>query len=198
VWSWLGNPAVALVGFLSSVITIMQMAIAVTVFAKRKMPKTEKQRQRLSVGVALVSMASVVVVSAVTWSGVLAAAARIGDGGVNGVLYALIAPLLGTFATLILFVDAASEKRDRRLSRSAICMLMCSMALMIGMDLSVRNAGSGWGWGWGAYLILAAEVGMVCLAVIFHFISDLGQPKDSDVHDQPARTSVKASGQARQ
>jgi hypothetical protein len=179
---------VSLIGLLSSVITVAQVMITVTLFVKHKMPRTDKERHRLSVGVALVSISSVVVVSVVTWSGVLAAAARIGDGGVNGVLYALIAPTLGLAVAFMLLVDAL--QKDRRFFRFATCLIVGCIALMIGMDLAVRNVG------WGGYLILAAESGMVCATLLFHFI-DQSQPKDSGINRRP-RASAKLSSQAEQ
>lgn len=170
MWSWLGSPAVALLGLLSSVITIVQVTIGVTIFLKRKMPRTAEERRRLSIWISLVALGSVIAVTAVTWSAVLAEAAKIGDHGVMGVLFALMLPSLGMAGALLLLIDGIG---GRRFSLLALCCFFGSMAVPISIDLNAHNVG------WSVYLEIVGLSVMGCTALTWPLTYKEPQTKDS-------------------
>src|SRR5690348_484322 len=106
VWSWLGSPAVGILGLLSSVITIGQTMIYLGRFVKGKLPRTDEQRKRISTAMALASVAAVAVVSPLTWSGVTTEYAKIGDHGTLGTLETAGVTLGALLAALFLLFFA--------------------------------------------------------------------------------------------
>jgi hypothetical protein len=135
VWTWLYDPAVALLGLLSSLITIGQVSASVVGYLKDKMPKEGKRRRQFYTGVALIGLATAIGVTLFAWSAILVAVARIGDHGMGGMADAVAATGIGVAAAAILLHDA----QECRFSSLPILILVVALASQITLYLSAHH-----------------------------------------------------------
>jgi hypothetical protein len=163
VWSWLGSPAVGILGLLSSVITIAQVIIYLGRFVKGKMPRTDDQRKRIYTAVALAGLAAVAVISPLTWSGVTTEYAKIGDHGTTGTLETTGVTLGALVGALLMLL--AARLGIWLIYPFAACMLMALLTFEVAADLASRNVG------WANYLMLATVSALGVVALLLSIIN---------------------------
>src|SRR5215469_818254 len=111
-WSWLQNPAVALIELLASAIAVAQSVAWLCRYIYRLQTEAENERyRRVRISVALTALVVVVAFSAITWPVLVAEAAKAGDHGFMGVLDTLEFACLGLFAALTLLKEARARQR---------------------------------------------------------------------------------------
>lgn len=138
-WSWLQNPAVALIELLASVIAVGQSVAWLCRCIYRLLAKTEGERyRRVRLGIALLALVIVVASSAVTWSAILAEAAKTGNHGFVGVLYPLQFDGLSFLGATILLAEAR-----RRFSRFGCSLLLVTLTTLAA-GYYFRSGSIGW------------------------------------------------------
>jgi hypothetical protein len=110
-WSWLQNPAVALIELLASVIAVGQSAAWLCRYIYRLARAEGEQYRGVRIAAALVALVMVVAFSVVTWPAIAAEAAKTGTGGVLGALYPTSMDLLAFTGAAMLLDDARARRR---------------------------------------------------------------------------------------
>jgi hypothetical protein len=127
-WSWLQNPAVALIELLASAIAVVQSVAWLCRLIYRLQTEAENERyRRLRIAAALAALAVVIVTSAITWPVIMAEAAKGGDHGFVGVMYPLEFAFLGVFGALTLLREARARQH---FSPSACWVLAVTLAIV--------------------------------------------------------------------
>ena len=125
-WSWLENPAVALIELLASVIALVQSVAWLCRYIYRLQTEAENERYRsLRIAVAVAALVVVIATSAITWPAIIAEAAKGGDRGVMGAMYPLEFAFLGFLAAVTLLQEARARQR---FSTVACCLLAVTLA----------------------------------------------------------------------
>jgi hypothetical protein len=177
VWSWLGNPAVALLGLISSVITIVQVVALTAAFIKRKLPRTEGQRKRASVTLAWGCVATAAVVSPLTWHGIVTEAAKTGNPGNMADMYAL--SVLGTAFMTVMFLVLAA-RMGWGFPLFIVFAFTGSLTFAVAIDLVSLNVG------WGLYLCLAGLASLGVGTLVIYPLTYARQGRTSiSAHDAP-------------
>jgi cytochrome bd-type quinol oxidase subunit 2 len=124
-WSWLQNPAVALIELLASVIAVVQSVAWLCRYIYRLQTEAENERYRsFRIAVALAALVVVIATSAITWPVIMAEAAKGGDHGFVGVMYPLEFAFLGLFGAQTLLKEARARQR---FSPFACCVLAVTL-----------------------------------------------------------------------
>lgn len=111
-WSWLQNPAVALIGLVASVVSVIQGVAWLCRYIYRLQTETENERyRRIRIAVALTALVAVVAFSVITWPVLVAEAGKAGDHGLVGVLDPLEYAVLGFFGAQTLLMQARARQR---------------------------------------------------------------------------------------
>src|SRR5262245_4362917 len=111
-WSWLQNPAVALIELLASVIAVVQAVTWLCRYIYQLHTEAENERYRsIRIAAALAVLVVVIVTSAITWPVIMAEAAKGGDHGFMGVMYPLEFAALGLIGALTLLREARARQR---------------------------------------------------------------------------------------
>jgi hypothetical protein len=155
--SWLSSPEVALVGFLSALITIGQL-IVVIVRLVRETVKDDKRRHLLSAGLALAGLAAMLVVSPMSWSAIMDTAARSGSGVIQAGLYPLMIDSIGLTGAFELLSEA---RRKQRLSVPNYFALLVALTC----DISAYSLNSDSRWSRIAAIAIVAAIPNVVLFI---------------------------------
>ena len=115
--SWLLSPAVALIGLLASVVTIVQVAAAAVRGVYRV---AMDERSLIPVGAGLVAFACVVAVAPLEWPVVVAVVSTPGSSGVLNALYPVMLVCLEAVAALWLVVAALERASAINMLRPAV------------------------------------------------------------------------------
>lgn len=145
--SWLSSPVVALISFVASVIGVAQWVVSLARGVYR-MTQADEARRRACVWFAVASLAVVVVISLLSWSAIMVAAAKIGDGGVLGALYPVTVNGTAAIGALMLLLDALD---GRRFSLLPCCMLVMGLVFAAFEYMAYGGAP-----GWGRYAVAVA------------------------------------------
>jgi cytochrome bd-type quinol oxidase subunit 2 len=164
-WSWLGNPAVALIELLASVIAVVQSVVWLCRCIYRLQTEAGNERYRLvRIAVALAALVAVMAFSAITWPVLMAEAAKTGDHGAIGVADTLEFALLALYGAGTLLYQAWARQR---FSALACCLLVVTLATVATGYFS--RTGPAW---IGAGVIgSSANLGMVTVVIVLrqHF-----------------------------
>jgi hypothetical protein len=140
-WSWLQNPAVALIELLASAIAVGQSVAWLCRYIYRLLTQTEKERyRRVLIAAALAGLVVVVASSAATWSVIMAEAVRTGNHGFLSVLYPLQLDGLAFLGAVILLAQARARQR---FSPFACCLLAMALAT-VAAGFFFRSGPTGW------------------------------------------------------
>lgn len=135
MWSWLSNPAVTLVGFLSALITIVQLVISI-VRLIREASSDEGKRHVLIIGAVLAALVAVAVMSVLSWTPIMSTAATSGSSGIMAVLYPLIVDGMGAAGCAELLSDARRKRRPAATSWYLICIGLAYAISAYGLSLA--------------------------------------------------------------
>jgi cytochrome bd-type quinol oxidase subunit 2 len=140
-WSWLQNPAVALIALLASVIAIVQWLTSLCRYVYRLQKEAANERyRRVRIAAALSSAVVVIAISAITWPVLIAEAAKAGDHGFIGVLDVLEFAFLGLFAAQILLKEAQAKQRFSIFA----CALLFITLTTVATGYFFRNGSTAW------------------------------------------------------
>jgi cytochrome bd-type quinol oxidase subunit 2 len=160
-WSWLQNPAVALIELLASVIAVVQSVTWLCRCIYRLQTEAENERyRRVRIAVASAALVVAVAFSAITWPVLIAEAAKAGDHGFIGVLDPL------EFALLVFLGAATLLKQARarqRFSAFACCLLIVTLAAVATGYFS----SSGPAWIGAGVISSAANLGIAAATIMF-------------------------------
>ena len=128
-WSWLQNPAVALISLLASVIAVVQWVTSLCRYIYRLQTEAENERyRRLRIAVALAAIVVAVAFSAITWPTLMMDAAKHGDHGFIGVLDTLEFALLASVGAGTLLTQAWARQRFSAWACSVLVVTLATMA----------------------------------------------------------------------
>jgi cytochrome bd-type quinol oxidase subunit 2 len=128
-WSWLQDPAVALIELLASVIAVVQWGASLCQYIYRLHTEAGNERyRRVRISVALTALVAVVTFSAITWPVLIAEAAKAGDHGVMGVLDVLEFAFLGLFAAYTLLKEARARQRFSAFAWTLLVITLATVA----------------------------------------------------------------------
>jgi hypothetical protein len=129
-WSWLQNPAVALIELLASAIAVVQSVAWLCRYIYRLLTPAETERyHRIRLAAAVAALVVVVACSAVTWPAIIAEAARTGNHGFLGVLYPLQFDSLALFGAVILLTEARGRQRFSLFAWSLLAITLATVAV---------------------------------------------------------------------
>jgi cytochrome bd-type quinol oxidase subunit 2 len=182
--SWLTGPTVAILGFVATVVSIVQGVVSVTNWF---MGRTEKPsaRRRLAIFTGIISIIAVAVLAPLTWSMIMGVDEK-SDG--NPAWVAGIYPVI-VFVPAIMFAVLLINHEFKRESAtiSAFLVLIVCLALpTITFDYINRSI-------WERYLVNAAPgfaVAMVVITFLAYFLPR-AKPNDADARKLP-NTAEKA------
>jgi hypothetical protein len=161
--NWLSSPAVAFIGFVSSVIAVAQFIFVTTRWVARQ-AHADDARGRIYHTVVLFSFAALAVLVPLTWSAVVTQAARHGFPGWQAYTYPVMT--YGACLTAVMVVALGNILRWPERPHWSVCtMIPSSLAFAIFEYLLARPAA------WERYLVLsiATSVVMVLIgALILH------------------------------
>jgi hypothetical protein len=142
--SWLSSPAVVLIGLVASLICVGQWIVSL---AQGAYPMTQAadKRQRVSVWVAMASLAMVVGTSPLSWPLIVVAAVKAGNGSLVAALYPVTVNGTAAAGALLLLLDAVE---GRRFSLLHCSMLVGGLAFAAFMYIYSGDASS-----WGSYAV---------------------------------------------
>jgi hypothetical protein len=128
-WSWLQNPAVALIELMASLIAAGQSVAWLCRYIYRLLTQVEGERyRRVRIAAALTALVVVVAASAVTWSVILTEAVRTGNHGFMGVLYPLQLDGLAFVGAAMLLVDAWARRRFSLFACNLLAVALATVA----------------------------------------------------------------------
>lgn len=160
-WSWLQNPAVALIELLASVIAVVQSVAWLCRCIYRLQTEAENERyRRVRMAVALAALIVAVAFSAITWPVLMAEAAKVGDRGFMSVLDPLQFALLAFLGAVTLLNQARARQR---FSVFACCLLVVTLATVATGYFS----SSGPAWISAGVISSAANLGIVTVMIMF-------------------------------
>lgn len=176
-WSWLQDPAAALIQLLASVIGILQGGAWLCRRIYRLQTEAENERyRRVRIGAALAALVVVAAFSAFTWPVLIAEAAKAGDHGFAGVVDVLGFAFLGLFAVQTLLNEALAKQR---FSKSACALLFITLATVA--TGYIFSSGST-AWIGTSTTTSSANLGIVTLAcVFFQRLRQIG-PNQTNAH----------------
>jgi hypothetical protein len=107
--SWLASPTVAFLGFLSTVITIVQAVFIVAKWANEFRQAKDKQR-RISMAVIWFCFSYVAVIAPLSWSVITAEAAKAGNPGWQAALYPVMVNGLSLVGALVMVSEVKAKR----------------------------------------------------------------------------------------
>jgi len=158
-WSWLQNPAVALIELLASVIAVQSVTWLCRCIYRLQTEAENERYRRVRIAVASVAIVVAVAFSAITWSVLLAEAAKAGDHGFIGVLDPLEFALLAFLGAATLLNQARARQR---FSAFACCLLVVTLATVATGYFSSRGPG----WIGAGVISSAANLGIAAATVM--------------------------------
>jgi cytochrome bd-type quinol oxidase subunit 2 len=160
-FSWLQNPAVALIELVASVIAIVQSAAWLCRRINRLQTEAENERYRgARIAAALAALVASVAFSVITWPVLMAEAAKAGDRGYMSVLDTLEFALLALIGAGTLLNQAWTRKR---FSVFACCLLAVTLATVA----TGYFGSSGPAWIGAGVTSSSANLGIVTVMIMF-------------------------------
>jgi len=140
-WSWLQNPAAAMIELLASVIAVVQSVAWLCRCIYRPQTEAENERyRRIRIAGALAALVVVIGTSAITWSVILTEAVKGGNHGFVSVTYPLEFAFLGIFGAQTLLNEARAQQR---FSPFACCLLAVTLAT-VATGYFFSSGSTGW------------------------------------------------------
>ena len=185
-WSWLQNPAVALIGLLASVIAVVQSVASLCRYVYRLQTEAENERyHRSRIAVALAALVVVIATSAITWPVIIAEAAKGGNHGFMGVTYPLEFALLGFYGAQTLLTEARARQRFSPFAWTLLVITLAAVAT--GYIFSSGPAG----WIGTATTSSAPNLGIVAVVyVLWRLNTRRGAARTSSGSSRRAATAV--------
>jgi cytochrome bd-type quinol oxidase subunit 2 len=127
-FSWLQNPAVALIELLASVIAVAQSTAWLCRYIYRLLRKTEERYRRVRIAAAVAALIVVLASSAATWPVMMAEAVKTGNHGFLSVIYPLQLDGLAFLAAVILLDNARTWRRFSPFACSLLVVALATVA----------------------------------------------------------------------
>ena len=178
--SWLTSPAVAILGFVATVISVVQGAISVT---KWFMGRTEKPsaRRRLAIATGILSIIAVAVLAPLTWSMIMKVDEKTGNPAWVAGLYPVIVFVPAIMVAVLLM--NYEFKRESATISAFLVLIICLALPTITFDSINRST-------WERYLISSAP-GLAVASVVATFIAYFlprVKPHDAVAQKPPSAT----------
>jgi hypothetical protein len=185
-WSWLQNPAVALIGLLASVIAVVQWVVSLCRYIYRLQTEAGNERyRRVRISVALAALVVVVTFSAITWPVLMTETAKAGDHGFIGVLDVLEFAFLGLFAAFTLLTEARARQRFSAFAWTLLVITLATVATGY-----IFSSGST-AWIGSATASSSANLGIVAVVyVLWRLSTRRGAARTSSGSSRRASTAV--------
>jgi cytochrome bd-type quinol oxidase subunit 2 len=182
-WSWLQNPAVALIELLAAVISVGQSVAWLCRYIYRLQTEADNERyRRVRTAAALAALVIVVASSAITWPVIMAEAAKGGNHGIMNVTYPLEFALLGFVGAMTLLKEARARQR---FSPFAFCLLAVTLATVACGYFFSSGPTTSVGLGAANSAPNLAIVALACM--FFQYLRRLGREQTKERRSAPSR-----------